>query len=949
MTLLAAAPTWAADSVFVQGAFNGRWGASFPPFIPQVIGPINFSQINETEGIAKMDGLRSPRGTAAEICPPSDEKREFYGGEYDYNKRGEVYACTNGTTLVGVYRDFDGSDFGSILIDETFPGANPNWTGTFTNAENETGAMHGVYEGGGIATPLARVAAGNGNRLIIITDSPLPSATLDVSYSSGLAASGGMLPYAWSVAAGALPPDLLLDAVTGAIEGTPTEAGVFDWVAEVSDAAGISTAKGFIISVQADADEPPQLSVQPSRLSFSYVQVSPATTKNLSVLNSGGGSMGFEVDVATQSGGPWLMVSPTAGETTAAERSMLNVTVDPALLAPGTYFGEIQIASPATQQSMTVPVAMTISRRSQLLRLSQSGLAFTAVVGAGAAPVQNLRVFNDGLGMMPWDIRSETLSGGDWLAVGPSTGASEPSIPATVDVTIRSQGLPPGAYYALLEVASPDAANSPQFTTVVLNQLEGDQDPGAIVDPRGLIFASTPTSPAPPAQSFRISNLTNGPIGFTLRGLTLTGDDWLAPTTTDGIVSPGEPANIGVEVQTEGLDAGIYRGLLNLQFDGGRTQAVDVRLVVSPEAGAGLQPPARISQGACSRTEVAPVFRVLGGTSPIPAGWPTNIEVEVVDNCADQMAEGSVVADFTNISSPSLALEHLGSGLWGATWNVPSTVDPDSNAVVTVTATDPAGVSGALTQALSVSTNSSSPPRVAPGGVRHSASFVVDPLAPGTIVSIFGSNLSSELVSGGGRSASGVPLSTELAGTQMILGGRSLPILFSREDQVNAVLPFEVADRLNESLPLLVRRTDTASLGVSEPVLVTAARPGVFTQNASGSGLGSIQNASFQIVTPARPAKGRDAIVIYGTGLGAVSPEVASGDPAPSSPLARTADATVTIGGRAAQVIFAGLTPGFTSLYQVNAVVPAGVPAGEAEVVVSIAGQASPVVTLAVE
>ena len=485
---------------------------------------------------------------------------------------------------------------------------------------------------------------------------------------------------------------------------------------------------------------------------------------------------------------------------------------------------------------------------------------------------------------------------------------------------------------------------------MVLNLLAGDQDPGPIVDPWGLIFASVAEDPAPAPQSFRMLNLSNRSIPFTLRGLMLTGDGWLSPTTAEGFIKPAEPVNISVEVSPDGLAAGIYRGLLTLQFDGEQTRTVQVLLVVSQEVQASLKPPARISQGACSRAELAPVFKVLGGTSPIPAGWPANIEVEVVDNCADKMATGSVVVDFTNISPPSLALAHLGSGLWGATWNVPSAVGPDSSAVVTVTVTDPAGISAALTQALSVSENPSATPRVSPGGVVHSASFVADPLAPGTIVSIFGSNLSSQLVSGGGLSASNVPLPSELAGTQIILGGHPLPILFSREDQVNAVLPFEVAGRLNESLPLLARRTDTASLAMPEPVLVTAARPGVFTQNGSGGGPGSIQNANFQIVAPARPVKAGDAIIIYGTGMGSVAPEVASGDTAPGSPLARTAeDVTVTIGSRSAKVLFAGLTPGFTSLYQINAVVPAGVPAGDADVVVSIAGQASPVVTLAVE
>jgi len=561
---------------------------------------------------------------------------------------------------------------------------------------------------------------------------------------------------------------------------------------------------------------------------------------NLSVFNGGGSSLGFQVETATRSGGPWLTVAPTAGEATAAEPGMLNVTVDPASLAPGTYFGEIQIASPAEQQSTTVPVAMAISGRSQSLRVSRRGLTFTGVEGGAAAPVQNLRVFNDGIGMMPWDFRSDTLSGGDWLSVTPATGASEPSFPATVDVAINSQGLSPGVYYGLLEVAAPNAANSPRFTTVVLNLLAGDQDPGPIVDPRGLIFASVPEDPAPSPQSFQILNLNNRSIPFTLRGLMLTGDGWLSPTTAEGFIKPAEPVNIGVAVFSDGLAAGIYRGLLALQFDGELTRTVQVVLAVSQEVQVSLKPSARVSQGACSRAELAPVFKVLGGTSPIPAGWPANIEVEVIDNCADKMADGSVVVDFTNISSPSLALAHLGSGLWGATWNVPSALGPDSQAVVTVTVTDPAGISAALTQALSVSENPSAPPRVSPGGVVHSASFVPDPLAPGTIVSIFGGNLSSQPVSGGGLSASNVPLPSELAGTQIILGGHPLPILFSREDQVNAVLPFEVADRLNESLPLLARRTDTASLAMPEPVLVTAARPGVFTQNGSGGGPGSI-------------------------------------------------------------------------------------------------------------
>ena len=75
------------------------------------------------------------------------------------------------------------------------------------------------------------------------------------------------------------------------------------------------------------------------------------------------------------------------------------------------------------------------------------------------------------------------------------------------------------------------------------------------------------------------------------------------------------------------------------------------------------------------------------------------------------------------------------------------------------------------------------------------------------------------------------------------------------------------------------------------------------------------------------------------------------GQPAPATlPLSQTVNpVTVAIGGQTAQVLFKGLTPGYAGLYQINAVVPGGITTGDAvPVVVSVAGQNSPVVTMAV-
>ena len=99
------------------------------------------------------------------------------------------------------------------------------------------------------------------------------------------------------------------------------------------------------------------------------------------------------------------------------------------------------------------------------------------------------------------------------------------------------------------------------------------------------------------------------------------------------------------------------------------------------------------------------------------------------------------------------------------------------------------------------------------------------------------------------------------------------------------------------------------------------------------------------------PAAAGDVLVIYCTGLGEVSPALTAGMPAPLDHLSQTVNpVTVTIGGVPAPVAFAGLTPGFAGLYQVNAVVPKGVASGSAVVVaLGEAGQVSAAVTMAVK
>ena len=820
---------------------------------------------------------------------------------------------------------------------------------------------------------------------VITTMPQLPDGLIQIEYQTQLAAIGGVPPYSWKVISGILPPRLMLDSQTGAIYGTPDKPGVFGWTAFVTDSVGASSAKSFKIRIDSPPMGEPRPGKEPNRLLFSFVAHSSPRTRRLHVTNEGGGSFDFDVTATTESGGPWLTVKPSEGSATAAEAQRLEVRADPTDLAAGTYFGEIRADLPdagVAGGALTVPVTMAISDREQLLRLSQRGLTYSAIEGVADSPPQSFRVSNRGFGVMAWNTQVRTSDGGDWLTAEPESGSSDASEASPVLVRVDPTGLAAGSYYGVVQVSAPNAANSPRIVTVVLNLQPALGGTPLVVKPVGLIIVARAGESAPKRRQVQLTNVSLVEIPFTAGLSTLTGDGppsrsrsrptpararsrpapargWLSGTEGEGVVQPGEAVVLDVEADPSDLDPGIYRGLLVLTLADGTSRALDVALAIVVDQAARSLVSARgdgtaklavtgPSGASCERTELAAVLRLLGGTLTVPASWPTSVEVVVVDNCGAAMDQGSVVLDFTDISSPSLALGHAAEGVWTGTWNTPDVSDT-SMAGVTVTASDQGGISGSLSQSVTVEPNAETVPRLNEGGVAHSANFVQDPLAPGTIIALFGENLSSEPI-GGGVVANTLPLPTELAGTEITLGGVLLPLLFSREDQVNAILPFELENRVNESLSFLVRRTDLGSVALSAPLFINDARPGIYTQDASGGGPGSIQDVGFQLITAENPVSAGDVIVIYCAGLGDVTPDVTTGEASTLDPLVTTTDApTVTVGGLPAAVAFSGLTPGLASLYQINATVPAGVETGEVEVVVSILGHASTVVTLFVE
>jgi uncharacterized protein (TIGR03437 family) len=321
-----------------------------------------------------------------------------------------------------------------------------------------------------------------------------------------------------------------------------------------------------------------------------------------------------------------------------------------------------------------------------------------------------------------------------------------------------------------------------------------------------------------------------------------------------------------------------------------------------------------------------------------------SLEVTVVDDCGTQITSGSVIVSFSTGDEP-ISLSSLGDGRWSGTWT-PQNTSTTAVAITAAAQTIAPPLQGSATIGGFAKANPSVPV-VTSGGVVSAASYAGSvPVAPGSMMSIFGAGLAQGLTI-----SQTLPLATTLGGTQVLLGGKAVPLLFTSSGQINALVPYDVVT--NTAQQLLVSSGGAYSVPV--PVTFADGAPAVFTSNQSGAGqgiaVGVKPDGTQYLNSPASPSPAGDALVIYCAGLGSVDQPVSAGSVSPASPLADTKNVVaVTIEGKAANVFYSGLAPGFAGLYQVNVIVPAGLtPSSNAPLVITVSGQSSPVTTVAVQ
>ncbi len=347
---------------------------------------------------------------------------------------------------------------------------------------------------------------------ISLPATPLAGGTLGAAYSAAIApASGGTAPYAYAVTAGALPGGLVLNAATGAITGTPSALGTFNFSITATDT---STGTGPYTATQ----------------TYSIVVIDNPPIANNGTLTVAYNAAATPVPLNITGGTPTSVAIATPASNGTAIATGTTITYQPT----AGFAGSDSFTYTATNSGGTsAPATITVTVNNPVITITASG-GFAATVAVpytqtftwngGAPPWGTYQVTNlpAGLSITGNTANSVTISG---------TPTQAGSFTLNASATDSSTGNGPysvGQAFTLT-VAGPTLALAPAGTTfvapysVVYSQsftASGGIGPYAYVRtgtlPPGLSFAGntvsgTPTTPG--SYSFTITATDTGATG----------------------------------------------------------------------------------------------------------------------------------------------------------------------------------------------------------------------------------------------------------------------------------------------------------------------------------------------------------------------------------------------------------------------------------------------------
>jgi uncharacterized protein (TIGR03437 family) len=204
----------------------------------------------------------------------------------------------------------------------------------------------------------------------------------------------------------------------------------------------------------------------------------------------------------------------------------------------------------------------------------------------------------------------------------------------------------------------------------------------------------------------------------------------------------------------------------------------------------------------------------------------------------------------------------------------------------------------------------------------NAATNQAGPVAPNTLVSIYGTGLcmASRAVSPEDLSGSVLPTVLPGTGCRVIFGGIPANIYYASPTQINFLVPSNLLATTFD-----VRVTMNALNGPAVRLQLAETAPGLFQLDPE---FAVATRPDGSVITPENPAQPGDVIVLYATGLGPTSPRAEAGQVATTAARVTTPNFRLLLNGidvERERAFYVGLTPGFAGLYQINLNLPMNV------------------------
>jgi minor extracellular serine protease Vpr len=446
------------------------------------------------------------------------------------------------------------------------------------------------------------------------------------------------------------------------------------------------------------------------------------------------------------------------------------------------------------------------------------------------------------------------------------------------------------------------------------------------VNPATLSFGAIGSGSLPKSKTLTVTNSGSGTVSLALVFASGSlGASLLTPSTLSLSIGPGGSGTVTVTLAGTPPPAKEYSGAILLQGSG-----VSLRVPYMYIVGDGVianivpllgdQNDGTVNQTIPDGTLALKVTDDYGlPIAGVPVAFLTNQPGSRLASVSNSSVSSIVLSTTTDQYGIAYAVATLGSQV--GTYTFSACANSCGSSGLQYTFTDFARLA----------------PTVQPGAVVSNASYAVGvPVAPGSYVSIFGTGLSDTTDYAPNPNLpltiDFVTVSFDVPTANISLPGR---LLYVSPGQVNVQVPWE----LHGQSSARVKVTIDQSYGNVVSVALSDYAPGLIEFSP---GVVAAQDTSFNGIGPGNPAKRGQTIELYANGLGPVTNQPATGQAALSSPLSQTTSMpTVSIGGQTAAVSFSGLSAGWSSLYQINVVVPQSLSPGNYPVSVSIGGRTS--------